>query len=139
LRSPIRSGNGLALVLVPRFLQALGLFAAGAAFSWWISHPATVVVTTAAPETDAPEAPDRAAMVAAFGNHVDEPTIGVPPESATMPKSHPSAGQRRALARALDDLARSGAAIEPQDLDDEATALMADRIRERLLAQGDPP
>ena len=127
---------------VPRLFQALALFLAGAAFSWWVSRPAAVVTATREPASTQDSDRERAVVVD-LTDHVDEPPIGIPPESATVPKSHPGAGQKRALARALDAFTKSPPPIDSEaPADEEAQAAVGAGLRAGFMAQqpeGDTP
>ena len=127
---------------MPRLFQALALFLAGAAFSWWVSHSSAVVTSTREPASTHESDRDRA-IVVDLTDHVDEPPIGMPPDSATVPKSHPSAGQKRALARALDAFTKSPPPIDSEaPADEEAQAAVGAGLRAGFMSQqpeGDTP
>lgn len=139
-------GHQLAFVAVTRFLPALAFFLAGAAFSWWVSHPAAVVTAS----RELPSAHERdwdRAIVVDLTDHVAEPPVGIPPNTATVPKSHPGAGQKRALTRAVDALTKSPPSIDNEadneaPADEDVRAAVGAALRAAILdqtKQGDTP
>jgi len=121
---------------IPPMLRIVVAFTLGALSSWWLVRPTAVV-------PPASQARAESAVV----EHVTadtspDPAVGIPPESATLPRSHPSAGQRRALTRALDEIARAGTPSNTAALPDdgETTARLAASLRAHLLmTQGVQP
>lgn len=118
------------MALMPRILVA---FALGALASWWlVPQPAVEAPTSSHPSAGA-------AVIERFTGARPAPVVGIPPESATLPSSHPSAGQRRALARALDKLADAPSDTAALPGDEETTARLAAALRTHLRPQGDQP
>jgi hypothetical protein len=133
LRSPIQSG--IPRRLVSRLAPILLAFALGAAFSWLVVNPGAVVLERQAlsvPRETIRGTPESESAIVGE----DEPTIGVPPESATLPKSHPSAGQKRALTRALKQLEEAPPEIPTRDIDPARREAVLGAIRAGL--EGDP-
>lgn len=95
-----------------------------------VGHETAVVEHAAAADAESP-----AALVARI---VDEQEVGVPPGTATAVHSSPSAGQRRAVTRALRELEET----PPGDVaaDPELAAHLSEKIREHFLSlQGEEP
>lgn len=127
----LECGNHRHLVL--RFAPIVLAFALGALASWWIVRPGPggQPVSAASATSEVAESA-RVDVVAEI-----EATIGVPPDTATLPSSHPSAGQKRALARALAELERNPPApVDAIERDPEAANRFADAFS-AALAEGD--
>lgn len=123
---------------VSRFVPILASFVVGAAASWWIMQPAS----RAAPEksrdvaTLASRPPEQ---ITAPEKTTDSPSpaVGVPPDTVTPAKPALNAGQRRALARALDSLESNPPNVEARPVDPQAAAAFGDAMR-AALSQENP-
>lgn len=123
---------------VSRFVPILASFVIGAAASWWIMQPAHPiateksrdVATVASRPLEQITAPEKAADSPA-------PAVGVPPETVTPARPAPNAGQRRALARALEGMERNPPEIEARPIDPQAAAAFGDAMR-AALSQENP-
>lgn len=122
--------------LVTRLVPILAAFALGVVVSRWMIAPSSVErETLIVKQVDA-----RAVLDTTGAASPEERIVGVPRDTATAVKSAPGAGQRRAVARALAELEKHPADIEPSPVDPDRAAIVLGGIREGLLqAQGDQP
>ena len=113
-----------------RFAPIILAFALGAFVSWWMLSPEQVVHETTLVKHDTTELVRTEV--------VDDPRIGIPPDSVTPSRPAPNAGQRRALARALRELEANPPTIEPQELDDETRAAFIAGMQAAIEPGGTP-
>lgn len=107
---------------VSRFVPILASFVIGAAASWWFLQPAHPVATEKSRDVATLGARALEQSPLSGAPRERETSVGVPPETVTPAKPAPNAGQRRALARALDGLERNPPAIEARRVDETTNA-----------------
>ena len=112
---------------VIRLAPILSAFALGALVSWWMLSPDQIVRETTVVKYDTTESVRTAV--------VDDPRIGIPPDSVTPSRPAPNAGQRRALARALDGLERNPPEVPAMPVDPDTTAAFGDALRAALIEE----
>lgn len=124
--------------MLVRLVPILAAFVLGAVVSWWILQPTSPAATEKSSDvaTFAPAEPIGPTALAANG---PETTVGLPPDAVTPPRPAPNAGQRRALARALDALEKSPPEIEAQELDEETKAAFLAGMRSAIEPTGANP
>lgn len=122
-------------MLVLRFVPIALAFGLGALVAWQMKPvPESRQESVASAPAVAPAGRVETAAVEAQ----PEDTVGVPPDTVTLPSSHPKAGQKRALARVLEDLERNPPTQvdPPKDFDPEAAASFAGSLA-AALAEGE--
>lgn len=121
-------------MLVMRFVPILAAFALGVVVTSWVVAP-----------EHRPDLPVPRGTIAFANSAIDTPAgelvpeVGIPPSSVTPAKPAPNAGQRRALARALDALEKSPPEIEAQELDEETKAAFIAGMRSATEPTGANP
>lgn len=114
---------------VIRLVPILSAFVLGALVSWWMLSPDPIVRETTVVKHDTTESVRTEV--------VDDPRIGIPPDSVTPSRPAPNAGQRRALSKALRELEQTMPSTAPAD--PELAAHLTEKIREHLTIEGDQP
>lgn len=112
----------------------LGAFALGCVITSWLTQRPSAEKS---PESPHVVAAATASSADAASIEIIE-SVGIPPDSVTPARPAPNAGQRRALARALDGLEQRPPIVESKPVDPQAAADFRDALRAALTQENLP-
>jgi hypothetical protein len=121
---------------VLRFASILAAFALGVVTCWLLTRPTTGAARSAVVSSGVVDrSAERAAVRAPTAPRATGAPVGVPPDVVTPPAPAAHAGERRALARAIERLAAEPSAPPPSTVDAATLEVLAESLRTKLQAR----